>query len=57
MDPNETLKAIRKLLSIQLGDNGRPLSFDETDRLCNLFDSLDTWLKRGGFLPKQWQKD
>lgn len=46
MDPNETLRAIRALLT---EDDGR------TDpELADKVRALDEWLTKGGFLPEAW---
>lgn len=53
MDPNETLTEIRKLTTKR---NNNPPTFDSVDAaiLCELFDALDAWITRGGFLPNEW---
>jgi hypothetical protein len=44
MDPNATLDLLRD-----------ELERGELECAAELFDALDTWLKRGGFLPSDWQ--
>lgn len=43
MDPNLTLAQLRE--AIDTGD---------VDLTRELFDALDTWLQRGGFVPVPW---
>lgn len=56
MDPNETLKQLRELL----GRDNTPRSV--TAKLCTLadaeelFQALDEWLSKGGFLPEEWKR-
>lgn len=44
MDPNTTLTELRKY------------AIGETDQWALLFEALDNWLTRGGFLPRPWQQ-
>ena len=63
MDPNETLKRLRLLLST--GYHARKLFSKETTYQQGLFDhileceelfqALDQWLSKGGFLPTSWR--
>lgn len=55
MDPTECLREIRRLTAKR---NNDPSSFDSVDAamLCELFDGLDLWMTKGGFLPEQWQE-
>lgn len=56
MDPDEALKKVREALvlySRRYKDKGTGLS--EADDLADAFESLDDWVSRGGFLPKDWQ--
>ena len=50
MDVNATLQEIRDLV----GESQSGCEID-TDRLVELIEALDTWISRGGFLPKAWQ--
>lgn len=43
MDPNVTLKLIREYAANK-----------HSTAALNLFHELDTWLLKGGFLPKDW---
>ena len=45
MDPNEALNRIRE--ELELSDN---------DVLVEVFNALDNWLTRGGFLPTEWER-
>lgn len=51
MDPNETLKGIRRIVAKGMDGD---INLSEYDDLITLFDSLDGWLARGGFLPEPW---
>jgi hypothetical protein len=53
MDPTANLKEIRETVAaiMRYDDSADP----DVIRLCELVESLDDWLARGGFLPKQWQ--
>lgn len=48
MDPNATLDDLRDVL------HNDPAYADSS--ATELFDALDEWLKRGGFLPRDWQR-
>lgn len=49
MDPNETLAEMRRLAA-----SADP---DDMDRLSQLVEALDDWLRKGGFLPRAWERD
>jgi len=56
MDPNAALAALRRLVIV----NREPTLDTATvlqrlDRACELFEALDEWISRGGFLPADWQ--
>lgn len=53
MDPNACLEELRALVAQQLKDE--PLDEDQTNRLAELFDGLDEWLAKSGFLPDAWE--
>lgn len=59
MDPNETLKACRRLAAALLREDDK----EDANRvnlgaeLAQNFDNLDNWIKRGGFLPDTWRRD
>jgi hemerythrin len=58
MDPNETLKRIRELLT-ELEDGDEEMSDEMSCLVSDLaehWDGLDAWLRKGGFLPADWAK-
>lgn len=52
MDPNATLAGIREIVAKTYRQTGATL--DDSSRLYDLTESLDTWLTQGGFLPEAW---
>jgi len=60
MDPDENLDETRDItehLRGQIENEGHSFTEDDvekTDRLIDLTVSLDEWLMKGGFLPKEW---
>ena len=58
MDPNATLRELRELLG---GDHSGSLdpetaSMDDLCRMEELWQALDQWIGRGGFLPDAWKE-
>lgn len=56
MDPNEALDSLRMLITEIINEpmeDERQLSL--ALEVVSLFDGLDTWLERGGFLPNAWR--
>ena len=55
MDPNATLADLRRLTILLLvnPNNGD----DAAVRMAELFEALDSWIARGGFLPQTWARD
>jgi hypothetical protein len=59
MDPNETLRRLRELLSTRQNldlddpDNDQEL-IRVGDDIAELVEALDDWITKGGFLPKDW---
>jgi hypothetical protein len=55
MDPDANLVEQRRLSQDIIYDE----LLDETkaNRLAELVQALDEWIKGGGFLPKAWQKN
>lgn len=51
MDPDVALKELRELT-----DKGMDLSDDEIERVVVLFQGLDNWISKDGFLPKEWRR-
>ena len=47
MDPNATLKVIRRMLAANEEDM-------DVGELCCAVRDLDEWMSRGGFLPVEW---
>lgn len=64
MDPEENLREQRELASRILKEcrnaeepeESQSFSYD-AERLAELVQALDGWIKGGGFLPKDWQKN
>jgi hypothetical protein len=56
MDPNATLAELRALAARATAAHARGYDADPDDstRIVELFESLDGWLQRGGFLPAAW---
>ena len=56
MDPNQALidarAACEHWANGERGDRD-PVAFDN---LVSAFQALDSWLSRGGFLPRDWEK-
>ena len=52
MDPNTALNELRTLLGQAIeGDTMDP---SDVTRAAELFEGLDNWITRGGFLPSDW---
>jgi hypothetical protein len=51
MDPNATLTRLRELVA---AERRGPLTPDQGRDFAELFDALDEWIVRGGFLPADW---
>lgn len=62
MDPTANLKEQRELAArlldgIGCHDYSNLGDYEaDVDRLCELVQALDGWIRRGGFLPEQWRK-
>lgn len=60
MDPDIVLRRTRELVASILvayedeGSNG--INQDDAADLAEYVNSLDEWLSKGGFKPKDWQK-
>ena len=56
MDPNATLSELRDLLlSMQeTRERAEVVDPEDIDRSIELFNALDAWIGRGGFLPTAW---
>lgn len=55
MDPNETLRMMRGIAAeiVETQSNLDNPGYD----LAALFQELDAWLMRGGFLPQAWKDE
>lgn len=62
MDPDETLKELLALArelqaSLDAGETlSEPADDAKVSRLVELALALDTWLRRGGYLPSRWTR-
>jgi hypothetical protein len=59
MDPNEALSQLRLLVTIvndPHSPDGRPTPGEVAREMAEIFDGLDEWLSKGGFLPKSWSR-
>jgi hypothetical protein len=60
MDPNECLREIREFVSI-IEKRDKEGDFEliglSAVELADKVAALDNWIKRGGFLPADWQND
>lgn len=52
MDPDANLTELRRLVSGVLQD---PAYEPVAVRTAELFEALDRWISRGGFLPAAWR--
>ncbi len=52
MDPNEALARLRRYADAAVDDAPE----DWLDTAPELFQALDSWLSKGGFLPADWQQ-
>lgn len=56
MDPNETLKEMRRLSNLIDQTEDEWLRGQYAEELCWAVDSMDEWLSKGGFLPTAWER-
>jgi len=55
MDPTEVLRRIKRDIDFIMKSGGASnVDDDSLDELISLVNSLDEWMTRGGFSPKQW---
>jgi hypothetical protein len=54
MDPNETLRQLRKAFADMDNATDRDDFEIATREAQDLFEALDNWLTRGGFVPRDW---
>jgi hypothetical protein len=55
MDPNATLREIRRILADTIAPGDSFLTAINLEDLTVNVKALDTWLSRGGILPNAWQ--
>jgi hypothetical protein len=55
VDPNATLARLRELARRCV--QGALVDRMETEEMAELFEALDTWITRGGFLPEAWARE
>lgn len=60
MDPDQVLKDIKaltdELVDVGLADSIGGPALEKVQELVNKVDSLDSWMRIGGFLPTEWRK-
>jgi hypothetical protein len=58
MDPDEALNKLRSILREleERLETGFTNAEDDVSTLIDVFQGLDDWLKKGGFLPKDWER-
>jgi hypothetical protein len=58
MDPTANLsEQLRLSTSLRREmEAGRKPNINDVERLCDLVEALDGWLKQGNFLPRQWDR-
>lgn len=58
MDPNAALETLRELAERLINESDAGQEPDETVvmRMCEVFQGLDDWIAKGGFLPSNWQR-
>jgi hypothetical protein len=60
MDPNATLAEMLGLAEViqqEYGDtDGNGVDQDDANRLAELVEALNSWIMKGGFLPKAWRE-
>lgn len=54
MDPDVTLEEMRALVKKVLYDEPEG-PYPDTEEMFTLFEGLDGWISKGGFLPTAWQ--
>jgi len=55
MDPDEALKQLRILAAaVQIAKDNNTLEAEDAGLMADLFEGLDGWISRGGFLPAAW---
>jgi hypothetical protein len=55
MDPNEILRELRRWAkAMSTGNHAGPTPSLREMSMADLFESLDEWLTKGGFMPDAW---
>ncbi len=54
MDPDAALKEARDMAAYILSEKGAEIY--TAIHMAEAFQTLDDWISKGGFLPKDWQK-
>jgi hypothetical protein len=57
MDPDEALKKARAALKAFHDAPDAERSMIAGADLADAFEALDGWLSKGGFLPRDWQRE
>ncbi len=59
MDPDAALAELRELLRSMASYEGKDAFYlaGVAEEANEKFNALDEWIKKGGFLPKDWRKD
>jgi len=57
MDPNETLRDIRELVTAWHEADLHSVEREVSEDLVGRIDALDAWLTSGGFLPEAWNRE
>lgn len=52
MDPEETLRRLRVLAENAIND---AVADEDAVEMAELFQAMDGWLSKGGFLPAAWK--
>jgi len=60
MDPDECLRRLRLAAArvreeMNKGFGGDPM--DDVSDMVDHFEELDGWMKKGGFVPRDWRQD
>jgi hypothetical protein len=57
MDPDETLRRIRRTINQMRVDESTAIREAHADEIAEAFEDLDLWLSNGGFPPSDWALD
>lgn len=56
MDPDECLRELREQLAVWRETTSMTERIVATEKIAELFEALDDWMSKDGFLPIQWQR-